>query len=109
MDKYLKRKGTNSELGTGQGSDSDECTRMSGSEKKAKTVNSGQYGESYLPWIYLPGNGRHRIRYAWCVGKSCQTVPRSQANSTPSPNKAPVTSTRTRTILFDYVNRRQRY
>ena len=48
MDKYLKRKGTNSELGPGQNSDPDECTCMSGSEKKAKTVSSRQYSESYL-------------------------------------------------------------
>ena len=48
MDKYLKRKSTNSELGPGQNSDLDECTSMSGGEKKAKTVSSRQYSESYL-------------------------------------------------------------
>ena len=35
MDKYLKRKSTNSELGPGQNSDPNECTIMSGGEKKA--------------------------------------------------------------------------
>ena len=48
MDKYLERKSTNSELGPGQNSDPDECTSMSGGEKKAKTVSSRQYSESYL-------------------------------------------------------------
>ena len=48
MDKYLKRKSTNSELGPGQNSDTDECTSMSGGEKKVKTVSSRQYSESYL-------------------------------------------------------------
>ena len=90
MDKYLKRKITNSELGPGQNSDPDECTTTSGGGKKAKTVSSRQYSESYLSFG-LPGNRRHRLRCAWCVGKSCQTVPWSQAN-TPSQNKAPVTS-----------------
>ena len=44
MDKYLKRKSTNSDLGP----DPDECTSMSGGEKNAKTVSSRQYCESYL-------------------------------------------------------------
>ena len=44
MDKYLKRKSTNSELDP----DPDECTSRSGGEKKAKTVSSRQYSESYL-------------------------------------------------------------
>ena len=48
MDKYLKRKSTNSELGPGQNSDPDECTSRSGGEKKAKTVSSRQYSKSYL-------------------------------------------------------------
>ena len=48
MDKYLKRRSTNSELGPGQNSDPDDCTSMSGGEKKAKTVSSRQYSESYL-------------------------------------------------------------
>ena len=48
MDKYLKRKSTNSELGPGQNSDPDECTSMSGGEKKGKMVSSRQYSESYL-------------------------------------------------------------
>ena len=44
MDKYLKTKSSNSELGP----DPDECTSRSGGEKKAKTVSSRQYSESYL-------------------------------------------------------------
>ena len=48
MDKYLKIKSTNSELDPGQNSDTDECTSMSGGEKKAKTVSSRQDSESYL-------------------------------------------------------------
>ena len=52
MDKYLKRKSTNSELGPGQNSDPDECTSRSGGEKKAKTVSSRQRKLSFL-WIYF--------------------------------------------------------
>ena len=98
MDKYLKRKSTNSELDPGQNSDPNECTSMSGGEKKAKTV--------IFPLdLLLPGNRRHRLRYAWCAGKSCQTVPWSQANlNAISKQSTRHFKTRTRTILFDYVN-----
>ena len=36
MNKYLKRKSTNSELGPRQNSDPVECTSMSGGEKQAR-------------------------------------------------------------------------
>ncbi|KAF0026158.1 hypothetical protein F2P81_020895 [Scophthalmus maximus] len=48
MDKFLKRKNANSKLGPGQNSDPDESPSMSGGQKKAKTVSSRQYSESYL-------------------------------------------------------------
>ncbi|XP_077598774.1 SCAN domain-containing protein 3-like [Stigmatopora nigra] len=48
MEKFLKRTTANSELGPGQDSDPDKGPSMSGGEKKAKTVSSRQYSESYL-------------------------------------------------------------
>jgi len=48
MDKYLKRKNEDSELGPGQNSNPDEESNMSGGQKKAKTVSSRKYSETYL-------------------------------------------------------------
>ena len=48
MEKFLKRKNANSELGPGQDSDTGEGPSMSGGKKKAKTVSLRQYSESYL-------------------------------------------------------------
>ena len=48
MEKFLKRKNANSELGPGQNSDPDEGPSMTGGQKKANTVSSRQYSESYV-------------------------------------------------------------
>lgn len=47
MDKYLKRKTADSELGPGQNSNPEEPS-TSGGQKKAKTVSSRQYSKSYV-------------------------------------------------------------
>ena len=48
MEKFLKRKNAKSELGPGQNSDPDEGPCMTGGQKKASTVSSRQYSESYV-------------------------------------------------------------
>ena len=98
MDKYLKRK--KYQLWTGSLTKfwPRECTSMSGSEKKAKTVSSRQYSECYifLLDLLLPGNRRHRLRYAWCVGKL--------SNSSMVPSK-PSLQNKNADYLLDYVNK----
>ena len=99
MDKYLKRKSTNSELGPGQNSDPDECTSMSGGEKKAKTVSSRQYSESYLSFGFIfTGEQTAPTPLSWYVDKSCQTVAWSQANLNAISTNHPSFKTRTRII-----------
>ena len=88
MQKYLKRKSTNSELGP----DPDECTSMSSGEKKAKTVSSRQYSKSSISFGFtFMGEQTAPTRYGWYVRKSCQTVSWSQANLNVISNKIPVT------------------
>ena len=48
MEKFLKRKNANSKLSPGQNSDQDEGPSMTEDQKKANTVSSRQYSESYV-------------------------------------------------------------
>ena len=48
MEKFLKRKNANSKLDPGLNSDPDEGPSMTGGQKKANTVSSRQYSESYV-------------------------------------------------------------
>ena len=48
MDKYLKRKNSDSELGPGQNSNPEEEPSMSCDQKEEKTVSSRPYNKSYL-------------------------------------------------------------
>ena len=101
MDKYLKRKSTNSELDP----DPDECTSMSGAEKKGKTVSSRQDSESYLSFGFTStGNRRHRLRYARCAGKLSNSAMVPRKLNAISKQSTRNFKTRTR-ILLDYVNR----
>lgn len=53
MDKYLKRKNSDSELGLGQNSNLAEEPSRSFGKKKEKMVGSRLYNESYLSFCFI--------------------------------------------------------